>query len=144
MEINQNNYLYIISRIKELLIVILENGLAEKSIKDLFTSDGYVLFILDRKGPLSLKDLARYAVKDKSTVSTVVKRLEKNGYLIKERTKEDARNINIKLTAKAKKIKPQILGISSVMNSKMFKGFSETDKRKLFQLTGRIYDNIHG
>ncbi|HPA71012.1 MAG TPA: MarR family transcriptional regulator [Spirochaetota bacterium] len=143
MEVNQTNYIYIVSRIRERLIALLEGGLAEKHITDFFTSDGYVLFILDRHGPLSLKELALHAVKDKSTVSSVVKRLEKNGYVVKERAGDDARTVTIRLTAKAKKIKPLIWEISSEVNSKMFRGLGEDDRKKLFQLTGKVFGNIH-
>ncbi len=142
MEINQYNFIYTISRIKERLNTILENGLLNNKIGDIYASDVYVLSILELKGPQQLQDIAKYASKDKSTVSSVVSRLEKNGYVKKERMKSDVRCVKITLTDKAKRVKHLFIDISNIINEKLYAGLSENDKSKLFKLIGKIYKNI--
>ncbi len=144
MNVSQNNFLYTLTRIRMRLFAYLEAALAENGITDISPSCGHILFILDRKGPLALQELARFAEKDKSTVSSVVKRLEDSGYVVKVRGKDDGRSVKIRLTARAKKIKPVIGQISTAMNERLFSGLNREDKNRLFELIGRVCDNVEG
>ncbi len=142
MEVNQDNFLYTLTKIRQRLFAFLEAELAKNNIKDISPSYGHILFVLDRKGPLTLLDLARYADKDKSTVSSVIKRLEGTGYVLKMKGKDDGRSVKIKLTARAKKIKPLVWEISGAMNEKLFNGLSAEEKNRLFDLIGKVCDNV--
>jgi MarR family transcriptional regulator, organic hydroperoxide resistance regulator len=142
MKVNQDNFLYTLTRIRQRLFAFLEAELAKNNIKDVPPSYGHILFVLDRKGPLTLLDLARYADKDKSTVSSAIKRLEESGYVIKVKGKDDGRSVKIKLTARAKKIRPLVREISGAMNEKLFTGLSVDEKDRLFELIGKVCDNV--
>ncbi|HNW26937.1 MAG TPA: MarR family transcriptional regulator [Spirochaetota bacterium] len=144
MKVSQNNFLYTLTRIRMRLFAYLEAELAEHGITDISPSCGHIMFVLDQKGPLTLQELARHAEKDKSTVSSVIKRLEAGGYVAKVRGKDDGRFVRIKLTARAKKIKPAIWEISNTMNDRLFSGLSREEKNSLFELIGRVCDNADG
>jgi MarR family transcriptional regulator, organic hydroperoxide resistance regulator len=134
--------LFSLTRIRQRLFAFLEAELAKNNIKDVPPSYGHILFVLDQKGPLTLLELARYAEKDKSTVSSVIKRLEESGYVIKVKGKDDGRSVKIKLTARAKKIKPLVWEISGAMNEKLFSGLSREEKKMLFELIGKVCNNV--
>lgn len=141
MDINQNNFLYILSKIRQRLFAFLEAELANNNINDISPSYGDVLFVLDRNGPLTIQEVARYAIKDKSTVSSVIKRLEESGYVVKEKNEDDGRFVKIRLTPKSKKIKARIWEISDRMNARLFAGLTEEEMSTLFALLGKIYRN---
>jgi DNA-binding MarR family transcriptional regulator len=142
MEINESNFLYIITNIRQRLFKYLENELAKEGIKDLAPSFGDILFVLDLKGTITMQELARHTIKDKSTISSVVNKLETGGYLTKEKDAEDARFTKLTLTPKAKQLRPVLLGISKKMNARLFDGLSREEKAALFDLMGKVYKNL--
>jgi len=142
MTINSDNFLYAISKIRQNLFSFLEREMAEKKISDISPSDGDILFAIDRNGPLSLQELAALTMKDKSTVSSVVKKLEKKGYLTKEKGAEDGRLLKISLTPRALKRKAVLWKISFSMNERIFTGLTDEEKTKLFEIMEKIYKNL--
>lgn len=142
MNVNQDNFLYTLTKVRQRLFSFLEAELAKNNITDVPPSYGHVLFVLDRKGPLTLQELARLSEKDKSTVSSMIKRLEENGYVTKVKGRDDGRFVKIKLTARARKIRPLIWEISDAMNKKLFSGLSAEEKNRLFELLGKVCDNV--
>ncbi len=141
MQINQGNFLYAISKIRQNLFAYLEREMHEKGILDISPSDGDILYSLDRRGDLSIGEIAGATVKDKSTVSSVVKKLEQKGYVTKKKTGEDGRIAKISITQKGKKVRPALWKISAAMNEKIFRGLTEDEKNALFDIMGKIYKN---
>jgi MarR family transcriptional regulator, organic hydroperoxide resistance regulator len=142
MEINESNFLYIITNIRQRLFKFLDSELAKKDIKGIAPSYGDILFVLDQKGTITMQEVARHTIKDKSTISSVINKLVSGGFILKERDGIDGRYTNLTLTAKAKKLRPVLFGISKGMNAKLFKGFSAEEKRTLFMLMEKVYKNI--
>lgn len=60
----------------------------------------YVLHELNRESPLSINDLAERTGTDQSTVSVVVAKLITKGYVTRERSRSDARRLELSLSAK--------------------------------------------
>ena len=142
MEISDANFLYIITNIRQRLLRFLSRELAEKGIEGIAPSYGDILFALDRKGTLTMQEVAKHTIKDKSTVSSVINKLESLGYIAKERDATDGRYTNLILTEKAGKLRPVLFAISKKMNMKLFEGFSEEEKQTLFRLMEKLYRNL--
>lgn len=60
----------------------------------------YVLYELKRDSPLSVNELAQRTATDQSTVSVVVSALIEKDLVARERSEEDARRLNLTLTAR--------------------------------------------
>lgn len=60
----------------------------------------YVLHELKRESPLSINALAERTATDQSTVSVVVAKLIDKGFVIRERSEQDARRLDLTLSAK--------------------------------------------
>jgi MarR family transcriptional regulator, organic hydroperoxide resistance regulator len=142
MDINESNFLYIITNIRQRLFKFLESELAKENIRGIAPSYGDILFVLDQKGTLTMQEVARHTIKDKSTISSVINKLVSGGFIVKERGAHDGRYTNLTLTAKAKKLRPLLFGISRKMNDTLFKGLSEKEKTMLFKLMGKVYQNL--
>ena len=69
MKIDESNFLYILTNIRQRLFKFLESELAKENIKEIAPSYGDILFVLDQKGTLTMQEVARHTIKDKSTVS---------------------------------------------------------------------------
>jgi DNA-binding MarR family transcriptional regulator len=63
-----------------------------------------VLHAISEKEGLSQTDLVRRTGIDRSTLADMIARLNKKGYVARQRTKDDARANSVKLTASGKKI----------------------------------------
>jgi DNA-binding MarR family transcriptional regulator len=142
MPVDETNFLYTLTSIRQRLFAFLKKQLAAEGISDVAPSFGDILFVLDQKGAVTLQEVARHTIKDKSTISSVINKLEAGGYLTKEKDAADARYTRLSLTAKAKKMKPPLLRISAKMNTQIFQGLSEDEKQTLFKLMGKISENI--
>jgi len=144
MAIDESNFLYTLTNIRQRLFKYLKRELDQAGIEGLAPSYGDILFILDQKGVVRQKEIARHTIKDKSTISSVIAKLEGGGYLSKSREGGDARCTSLELTDKAKALKPVLLRISQKMNTRLFDGFSAEEKRTLFILLGKVYKNLSG
>ncbi|MGD0820325.1 MAG: MarR family transcriptional regulator [Desulfomonilia bacterium] len=142
MEISDTNFLYIITNIRQRLFKFLSKELSKKKIDGIAPSYGDILFVLDRKGTVTLQEVAKHTIKDKSTISSVINKLESGGYIMKEKDVSDGRYTYLTLTAKAKKLRPVLFQISKKMNTKLFEGFSEEEKQTLFRLIEKVYKNL--
>jgi len=142
MEISDTNFLYIITNIRQRLFRFLSKELSKKNIDGIAPSYGDILFVLDRKGTVTMQEVAKHTIKDKSTISSVINKLESGGYIMKEKDVSDGRYTYLTLTAKAKKLRPVLFQISKKMNTKLFEGFSEEEKQTLFRLIEKVYKNL--
>ncbi|MGZ5444026.1 MAG: MarR family winged helix-turn-helix transcriptional regulator [Thermoanaerobaculia bacterium] len=64
----------------------------------------YVLHELKRESPLSVNELARRTATDQSTVSVVVAKLIEKGFVARERSEQDARRLDLTVTAKGNRL----------------------------------------
>lgn len=63
----------------------------------------FVLHQLREREPLSINDLAELTSTDQSSVSVVVNKLVQRGYISSTRSEEDARRVELTLTAKGRR-----------------------------------------
>jgi DNA-binding MarR family transcriptional regulator len=142
MDITENNFLYTITAIRQRLFRFLKRELAKTHLEDIAPSYGDILFVLERKGPITIQELAKHTLKDKSTISSVINKLEASGYIEKKKDAGDARSINLILTPKAISLRPILTDISEKMNAKAFEGLTTAEKAMLFELMQKVYRNL--
>ena len=142
MNINETNFLYTLTNIRQRLFRLLNRELSDRGIDGVAPSWGDVLYVLDQKGTTTLQEVANHTIKDKSTISSIINKLEAGGYIVKEKDETDGRYTNLTLTPRAKKLRPALLKISGKMNAQLFEGFSEDEKQTLFKLMEKIYGNL--
>lgn len=70
-----------------------------------------VLLVLWEKNGITLKQLTDRLNLDSGTLSPVIKRLQKNQFLTKQRSTVDERNIHLYLTQRAMEVKPLVAEI---------------------------------
>ncbi len=84
-----------------------------------------VLDHLDDVEATSLLELARHMGVTASTMSLTVDRLERGGYVRRERSKEDGRRVNLRLTASGVRIKRQQKVLEPALVAGMLEQLSE-------------------
>jgi len=96
------------------------------------------------KDEIPIKELVNKTGLPKTTLTSILDRLEEEGHIIRTPSKMDGREINIKLTEKNKKLHPIYEKVSKEMEDIYYKGFTESEKEELDTYLNRILQNIDG
>ncbi len=111
-------------------------------IKNIATSHGDILVTLFNRGNLTLKQLALRIRRDKSTVTALVNKLVKSGYVKLIVNEQDKRSKYICLTKKGKQLKEPFFEISNNMNKILLKDMDENEVLILIKLLNKIKNNF--
>lgn len=132
----------LISEIREKSNKIIIDELKKNGIEDLAPSHGGILVQLYQHGSLCMKDIAQKINKDKSTITALVNKLEKLGYIYKVKDKDDHRITHIKATEKSREIEHIFNSVTDVLMDKVYKGFEEEEKKTLKTLLFKMRENL--
>ena len=140
---NKNYVLSLVSKVRAEATNFLEKELVKNGIEGLVPSYGSMLSALYRNnGKLRMKAVADLINRDKSTVTHLVNKLIKAGYVVREQSSEDSREVYVVLTKKAWDIEEKLEKISRNLITTAYNGFTEDEKEKLMQLLDRMKDNF--
>lgn len=133
--------LSIIAKIHECANHIITEELSKNGIKGLVPSHGDILAALYGKDNMTMKDIADKIRRTKPTVTVLVEKLEKLGFVKKTASDTDKRYTFISLTEKAKAFEPVFWEISNNLNEKLYKNIPSDDYDKLENLLLTILQN---
>lgn len=140
-----NKYLVIskISKIRSEVYEHIESELRKRGIDGLVVSHGNILDRLyDNNGKLTMKEISERINRSKSTVTQLVDKLLKSGYVIKEANPEDKRFSYIVLTEKGLSIKKDFKEISDSVIRMFCQDFTEEETQILLSLLDRVINNF--
>ena len=140
----QEKYIvYFISKIKKKMSKFIERQLIEKGIDDLVPSYGNILTVLyDHEGSLTMKEIGELLGKEKSTITTLVNKLEILGYIEKVKSKDDKRSTFVCLTPKGRSIESSFNEISKEVQKAAYENFSPEEKKELLRLLKKLNQNF--
>ena len=99
-----------------------------------------LLHISNNRG-ISPQELAKSLRLDKSSITSQLQILEKNGYIIKQRSEEDARRQEIILSEKTNEILTPLKKVFKSWTDTLLEGFNENEKGELFEYLIRMQKN---
>ena len=132
------NLLSLVSKIHEKGNRFIVEMLSENGADGLAPSHGDILVCLYTKDRMTMKEIADKINRTKPTVTVLVDKLEKLGYLKREASKEDSRYTYILLTEKGKMFKPVFEKISNGLNKMLFENLSDEEADNLENLLSKI------
>lgn len=120
------------------------NSLTPFQQNDLRGGCGYVLGFLynHRDEDIFQKDIEEEMGIRKSSVTSLINTLEKNGLITREQTKNDGRFKKVVLTKKGILVHEDVIKELNRVEDLLSCGLSEEDIEKFFELMGKIKDNI--
>lgn len=140
---NDKYIIHFISKTRKKMVRFIERQLEGSELSDLIPTHGNVLTALyESSGALTMKEIARIISKDKSTVTPLINKLEKLGYVAKKKSLDDARVTYIKLTPKGLAARVPYEKISAQVKATAYKGFSEEEKQDLLRLLKKLSTNF--
>ncbi|MBR1693368.1 MAG: MarR family transcriptional regulator [Lachnospiraceae bacterium] len=82
---------------------------------DLTYTQYIAMMVLWEKKSMNVKELGSFLFLDSGTLTPVLKKLEAKGYLIRERSKQDERNLDIRITREGELLRDRAVDIPAQM-----------------------------
>ena len=130
--------LSLVSKIHEKGNRFIIEKLKNNGAEGLAPSHGDILVCLYKNGKMTMKDIANCIHRTKPTVTVLVDKLEKLGYLKREASVEDSRSTNIVLTQKGEDFKVIFEKISKELNKMLYKNLSPEESELIEKLLKKI------
>jgi DNA-binding MarR family transcriptional regulator len=106
------------------------------------SAQGRIMFALWQKDGVSINELAKKTQLKKSTLTSMLDRLERMGYIRRQRSKKDRRKILIKRTEKDRTMEKKYVEVSEEMTRLFYKGFSKSEIDRFEKDLERILNNL--
>ncbi len=132
---------YLISQIHQLSGRIFSKKLKDSQI-DINHAQGRIIFALWKNDQIPINDLAKETSLSKSTLTTMLERLEKSGHLIRKQSEIDKRIIIVCLTDKSRSLRNDYQKISADMTDLFYKGFNDDEISQFELYLKRILKNM--
>ena len=133
---------FLIAKIHQLSGRILARKLKEYNIGEINPAQGRILFVLWRSDCISIRELAEKTLLEKSTLTSMLDRLEEDKYLTRIPSREDRRKILIKLTKKNKTLRDKYMQISKEMTELFYSRFTSKKIDEFEEHLKQILDNL--
>ncbi|MCK9624839.1 MAG: MarR family winged helix-turn-helix transcriptional regulator [Bacteroidales bacterium] len=132
---------YLISQIHQLTGRIFSKKLKEYQI-DINHAQGRILFALWKKDQIPINDLSKETSLSKSSLTTMLERLEKSGHIIRKQSEIDKRITIVCLTSKSSSLRSDYQKISSDMINLFYKDFTDDEISKFELSLKKILKNL--
>lgn len=137
-----NSSLFLMGRIKELSNELILKELSKRAEFDLSFSHADILNILFDEKEYCMVQIAQKIHRSKATISSLIDKLEQNGYITKSQSSNDSRMYLIKATQKTLDLKPIFEEVSNIVFEKLLKNFSKAEELFLEELLEKMLNNI--
>ena len=115
--------------------------LRDNNMADLEGARGRIIFALWGKDGVPIKALCEKTSLDKSTLTGIIDRLERDGYITKKPSETDKRSTLISLTGKEQEFAQKVQKVSNQMNKIFYKGFTDEEILQFDCMLERILVN---
>ena len=107
---------------------------------DLTYTQYITMMVMWEKKTVNVKTLGECLYLDSGTLTPVLKKLESKGYITRERSSEDERNLVVSITSDGEKLRDEAISIPSSIGSCV--KLSEDEAKILYNLLYKIIGNV--
>ncbi len=132
---------FLLSKIHQIAGRIFSKKLRERDI-DLNSAQGRILFVLWKEDNLPINELAKRTSLGKTSLTSMLGRLEEQGHIIRKRSDIDKRSTILCLTKKNKSLKNKYEEVSLNMTDLFYSGFKEKEIDLFEEYLKRILNNL--
>ena len=130
------------SRIRHLSGRIWEKLLKESGVDVFNGAQGRILYILWEYGDLTITEIGKRTSLAKTTLTSMLDRMEAGGLIERVPDKQNRRQIFITVTEKAKQYREKYDWLSDKMNQSFYRGFSEAEVIEFEDKLRKIVKNL--
>lgn len=133
---------FLISQIKQIQGRVFARLLTDAGIDEFNGAQGRILYILWQEDNLPIVELAARTGLAKTTLTSMLDRMESLGHIKRCYDSEDRRQIRIRLTNRARRLEKKYRQVSDEMSRLFYKGFSEKEILKLDSQLEKVLKNL--
>ena len=133
---------FLIAKIHQLSQRIFARILKDANLIDLNPAQGRIMFVLWRDDNISIHELSKRTLLSKSTLTSMLDRLERAGFIKRVPSKKDRREILIQLTEKNKLLQEKYVDVSKNMTKIYYKDFTVEEINNFENKLQKILDNL--
>jgi len=133
---------FFVSRVHQLCGRVFEKLLKESGVEAFNGAQGRILYVLWEYGQLSMVDISKNTSLAKTTLTSMIDRMEESGLVTRTYDTKDRRQVLVSITEKAQKYRDKYNEISDQMNAIFYNGFSEKEIKPLEKALARIISNL--
>lgn len=133
---------FLISKVKQVQGRVFEKMLTQHGISEFNGAQGRILFVLWEEDNIPIKQLSAQTGLAKTTLTSMLDRLENLGHIQRRYSSSDRRTVRITLTEKAKNLKNNYEKVSSEMNEIFYSGFTDSEIIAFENYLERILTNL--
>lgn len=131
----------LISQIHQINQRIWNSILKNYNLQDLSGARGRIIFALWNTDNIPIKELVKKTSLDKATLTGIIDRLERDGFIIRSHNPQDKREIIISRTGKDEIFKTKIPAASDEQNALFYKDFSQEEIFTFEKMLKKILKN---
>ncbi len=132
----------LVAKIHQVSGRVFAKKLKEHNISEINPAQGRILFVLWENDGIPIRSLAEKTMLEKSTMTSMLDRLEAMGYIKRVPSGEDRREILIWRTEKDKAFQKLYSEVSDDMTKLFYRGLSEQEIDRLEAGLRKVLDNI--
>lgn len=132
---------FLISKVHQLMGRVFNRLLREHGI-GFNSAQGRILFVLWKGDGIPITELAEETMLGKSTLTSMLDRLEEAGHVQRERSPEDRRVTLIRLTEKNRRLKDDYDRVSREMTEFFYEGFTWEEVEEFEEYLRRTLENL--
>ena len=131
----------LISQIHQISQRIWNSILKNYNLQDLSGARGRIIVALWNTDKIPIKELVKKTSLDKATLTGIIDRLERDGFIIRSHNPQDKREIIISRTGKDEIFKTKIPAASDEQNALFYKDFSQEEIFTFEKMLKKILKN---
>ena len=133
---------FLISQIKQIQGRIFGRLLTEAGIEEFNGAQGRILYVLWQEDDLPIVELSRRTGLAKTTLTSMLERMENKGHIVRCYDTNDRRQIRIRLTDNARNLESKYQEVSEDMSRIFYRGFTEEEIKDFDAGLERVLRNL--
>lgn len=142
--VSETNGGFLISQIKQISGRIFEKLLSNAGVDAFNGAQGRILYVLWQEDNIPIAELSKKTGLAKTTLTSMLDRMEESGLLLRIFDKTNRRQIRIVLTDQARSLSGKYDKVSQEMNEIYYAGFSDDEIIAFENTLRRILKNLNG
>ena len=133
---------FLISQIKQIQGRVFDSLLQNAGIEEFNGAQGRILYVLWQEDNLPIVELSKRTGLAKTTLTSMLDRMEERGFLNRVPDRKDRRQLRIVLTPKAKALNDHYNDVSDEMSRIFYEGFSDHEIEEFENSLEKILQNL--
>jgi len=142
IRIDQTQGGYLIAKVHQLANRVFAKLLKQHGIEEINPAQGRILFALWQGDGISGQELSERTSLQKTTMSSMLSRLEESGHIRRVPSLRDRREMLIELTDKNRQLRNQYVLVSREMSDLFYAGLSQAERAQFERVLNHILTNL--